>query len=313
MAYIALFDILGFKQTIKDLSLEELKQIMGNEFTEILDVCITYKSHKDKDVDVENSWKEHIKLGNKECSFIRFSDTILFYIEEESLLSFLHILLTSARLVSLMFLNGLPIRGAITKGELYVDDSNSLILGEGLIRALDLEKEQQWAGAIIDSERINIPHDLTDEPSSYGKQWSIIGKSEHLLKYEAPLKNKILSTKKVWCLGWPTLLSKMPESELIECFSSYYPLSDKTIKKNLSPDAKEKLENTLKFFNYFSEWSTAQYKKNELYSGVFNPSFTEYFNITCHVCDNGSIKRDKICSGCGKDWKDWKKFNKSQS
>ncbi len=149
MAYIALFDILGFKQAIDDVSLSELKSLMGDDFTEILNVCVSYKHGKSRNEDIAGSWKKHIELGDKECSFIRFSDTILFYSQEESVYSFFHLVLTSARLVALMLLKGLPVRGAVTKGELYVDDTNSLVLGEGLIRAYELEKEQQWSGALI--------------------------------------------------------------------------------------------------------------------------------------------------------------------
>lgn len=306
MAYIALFDILGFKQTIEDISLSELKDIMGDDFTETLDVCVTYKTGKNKNVDIEGSWKRHIELGNKECSFIRFSDTILFYNQDESIYSFFHVVLTSARLVSLMLLKGLPVRGAITKSELFVDANNSLILGEGLIRAYELEKEQQWSGAIIDPERIYIPNDLYNTKSDNGAEWENIANSKHLFEYAVPLKREGKSNKTVWSLGWPSLLEKMPEEELIECFSNYYPLSEKSEKKSLNNDATEKLTNTVKYFNDHLEWSASQEKK------IFDQKpdiFKGHNHVTCHVCDSGGIRRNHACQGCGKHWKEWLNYD----
>jgi hypothetical protein len=273
---------------------------MGDDLTETLNVCITYKN---KNIDEVNcSFKRHIELGNKECSFIRFSDTILFYNHNESIDSFGHVVLTSARLVALMFLKGLPVRGAITKGELYVDDNYSLILGEGLIRAYELEKEQQWAGAIIDEERIFIPNNLYKTQSNNGILWEILANSRHLFKYMVPLKRKDTSNKMLWCLGWPTLLEDMPEEELVECFSNYYPLSDKSEKKYLNNDATEKLTNTVKYFNVYLEWLASQKKKE---FDIKSDIFTMHNHVTCHICDSGTIRKSKPCHGCGKHWEEW--------
>jgi hypothetical protein len=305
MAYIALFDILGFKRAIDDLSLNELKSLMGDDFTEILSVCVTYTHGENQNADIGGSWKKHIELGDKECSFFRFSDTILFYNQEETIQSFFHVVLTSARLVAFMLLKGLPVRGAITKGELYVDTTNSLVLGEGLIRAYELEKVQQWSGALIDSERIYIPINLHSMVSDNGAEWENIADSLHLFQYLAPFKGGNTLKIKRWCLGWPILLKTMPEPELIECFSSFYPLSDKATEKELNKDAIEKRTNTVDFFKAHLAWSALQ---NEQLSKRKSDIFRGHNHVTCHVCDSGGIRRQHGCPGCGKHWEEWQNY-----
>jgi hypothetical protein len=47
------------------------------------------------------------------------------------------------------FLRKLPIRGAISFGEFYVDTDNSIYFGKALLDAIHLEKNQQWIGCIL--------------------------------------------------------------------------------------------------------------------------------------------------------------------
>lgn len=293
MAYIALFDILGFKNAIIDLDLDELKDIMGNQFTETLDVCVTFNPGN-KNFDHYGTWGKYIELGEKKCAYIRFSDTILIYTQEDND-KFFHLLHSCTRLLSFLLLKGLPVRGGITKGDLFVDEDNSLVIGEGLIRAYEIEKIQQWSGAIIDSERINIPariydeYWISDDYSETTKFWGVVAQTKVLYKYLVPLKGNKFESH--WCLGWPTTLEKMPEEHMVECFSNYHPLTDKSTPKLLDSDAEEKLKNTVLFFNSYKKW------KN---SFEFHKTIPYWSHLTCHACDNGGIYYPKGCPGCGR-------------
>ena len=57
-------------------------------------------------------------------------------------------------LVVSSLLRRLPLRGAISFGEFYVDDRNSIYFGKSLLDAIKLEKQQNWIGCII-SENLN--------------------------------------------------------------------------------------------------------------------------------------------------------------
>ncbi len=45
-------------------------------------------------------------------------------------------------------IRGFPLRGALTWGDLYV--SGSIIVGDPLVRAYNLESRQEWSGVIVD-------------------------------------------------------------------------------------------------------------------------------------------------------------------
>ncbi len=159
----------------------------------------------------------------------------------------------------------------------------------------ELEQKQQWSGAIVDSDRIRIPSKIYDEYwisddySETTKFWGVVAKAKILYKYPVPQKN--VSPAMYWCIGWPSCFITMPEEHMIEYFSNYHPRSENSKPKPFNDDAKEKLENTVKFFNSYKEWSG---------SFEFHRSLHYWFHVTCHVCDNGGIDYPQGCSGCGR-------------
>ena len=44
----------------------------------------------------------------------------------------------------------LPIRGAIAFGDIFLNEKTSIFLGGGYLKAVELEKKQQWIGVSID-------------------------------------------------------------------------------------------------------------------------------------------------------------------
>ena len=255
MAYIALFDILGFKQAVIERSIEELKEILGNEFNEMLNVSVTFKS---PDINISNGsdfFKEHIEAGKKECSFVRFSDTILLYSDETDL-ELGHIIFASNRLIAFMILKGLPVRGALTKGELFVDEDNSLVLGEGLIRAYELEQSQQWSGGIIDPDRISIHENILDRDRSVANIEDVIVETRSVFKYPAPFKTECYIADSVWCFGWPGCFERMPVEHLKDFLYKNDPLTDKAKDKTINSDAKDKFKKTVEYFKAYKKWIT---------------------------------------------------------
>jgi hypothetical protein len=287
MAYIALFDILGFKQTIFDTPLEELKKVLGDEFNELLDMTISFSipdGRKDSNGNIERT-REY-------CSYIRFSDTIIIFSDDETDICLGHILLAARKLIGFMIIKGLPVRGAITKGELYVDTNNSLVLGEGLIRAYELEQIQEWSGAIVDPVRIEVPDDLYEEYRSLPKFWEYIAQTKMLYQYKPPLKTNTCILERVWCIAWP--LENMPINHLAELLTKSNPLTPESTTKELTSDAKIKINNTIDFFDSYKTWyDNLWFQPNMGNAGGW------FQHTTCHVCDQGFIKYPEGCPGCG--------------
>jgi hypothetical protein len=45
----------------------------------------------------------------------------------------------------------MPLRGAITYGEIYLNQTKNITLGKALTNAYELESKQQWIGVVIDN------------------------------------------------------------------------------------------------------------------------------------------------------------------
>lgn len=81
---------------------------------------------------------------------IMFSDSILSYVEAQSRRGMVSLIRETGKLIGTAMANGLMLRGAIVKGELFISEDKSVFLGKSIVRAYNLEQGQKAAGAIVD-------------------------------------------------------------------------------------------------------------------------------------------------------------------
>jgi hypothetical protein len=130
--FIALFDILGYSQWIKEHTIEK--------------VVIDQKNMKRMvTTNVENQMnyalqKEILKVHS-------YADTFLIYTNEISETGFKAIMHACRGMFEASICFALPIRGAVTCGEFYASDD--MITGKPLIEIFGMEKEQDWIGCWI--------------------------------------------------------------------------------------------------------------------------------------------------------------------
>ena len=174
--FLAYFDILGYKNRIKGRNLEQ-------EYQEYL------------------KWIENVK-GKSGCfieevdetkiDFIYFSDTYVFYSNDDSRISFLAI--TSASYYFMLFASiksipYFPMRGAICYGDFKSDRKNNIYVGKALRDAYELENKQEWMGCCLSQECVeqakNYPH------------FKMLENPGIIVKYPVPFKKgKIYSKSK---------------------------------------------------------------------------------------------------------------------
>lgn len=130
--FIALFDILGYSQWIKDYSIEK--------------VVIDHKNIKHMVATNVESFLNHA-LGKEMIKVHSYADTFLIYTNEISETSFKAIMAACGSMFEAAICFALPIRGAITLGEFYT--SEDMIIGEPIIEAFEKEKKQDWIGCWI--------------------------------------------------------------------------------------------------------------------------------------------------------------------
>lgn len=101
---------------------------------------------------VQEEYKKALEKGkrsNIKCKFKFFSDSFIFYTENDSTNSFSCIEGTSALFYRAMFLGRIPMRGCLNWGQFYADEENGIFFGPAQIEAYKLAEEQNWIGFVL--------------------------------------------------------------------------------------------------------------------------------------------------------------------
>jgi hypothetical protein len=88
--------------------------------------------------------------NDRPCIQHPFSDSIILIALGDDDESLLKLLVYTWRLTQLLLAFGMHPRGAITFGEMHVNESESIFLGKALTKAYALEQRQDWIGVALD-------------------------------------------------------------------------------------------------------------------------------------------------------------------
>jgi hypothetical protein len=174
LSYVALLDVLGFKDMVQDSDLRELAVVLR-----------------------EIGAAEHYP----DVKSIQFSDSILLYTEGVEDTKLRQIVGHATYLILESLDRKIGLRGGITRGKFLHD--GTVFLGPAMVRAYELEQMQDWIGGIIDPElasdekTVRVLNDLED--------------MGFLVRYEAPIKGG--SVGQLRCLDWPTIDDHCPVVE----------------------------------------------------------------------------------------------------
>ena len=131
--WIAYFDVLGFSYLVESFDVEFIRK----KFKEAL---------------------KHSEQFNAICKFKFFSDTFIFYTENDSLDSFLKIRDVTMFFFSVMFteynIPHFPMRGCLNVGQLYSNENDGIFFGQALIDAYHIAEWQNWIGFVLSKKAI---------------------------------------------------------------------------------------------------------------------------------------------------------------
>jgi len=138
--YVAFFDIMGFKELVERNShnfiVEKLRDL--RKTISILENLHAFKTFL-KDVEVIES------------KSISFSDSIMIFSKDDTLESLNKIIIDSSVFLYLAIEIGIPIKGALSYGEITLDFENTLFFGRPIIDAYLLHDELYLYSAIMDN------------------------------------------------------------------------------------------------------------------------------------------------------------------
>jgi len=140
---VAFLDVLGFRSRVRSYALAQLVE----DYRKLL-----------RDIEWNQSFPIfRLPAGGVEhwtTRVIVLSDSILLWslIKPEAIKA---LLTSSSRILGHAAEIGWPLRGVVTAGECVFDEANGVFIGEALVRAVELEKEQEWVGCGIDARALD--------------------------------------------------------------------------------------------------------------------------------------------------------------
>ena len=146
MRTVGFLDILGFNNLIDQTSLDVLAKRYENIVTQeraFVDLDRSLRGH------VPTLFPNHGNNRSSLCTQHIFSDSVILVATEDTETACLALLLRTWRLSQLFLAAGLPLRGAIEYGEVYVNSISSIFLGKALSTAYRTESQQDWVGICI--------------------------------------------------------------------------------------------------------------------------------------------------------------------
>ncbi|WP_293887852.1 MULTISPECIES: hypothetical protein [unclassified Sphingobacterium] len=226
--FVAFFDILGFKNLVEKNSHEDLIKIYNDA------LCDTVNKIREIGIEHHNYDKTAVESLESISQFI-ISDSIILIQNEFNHRGLFFLILQSRVLLRMGINEGIPLRGAISLGEISVlENLGTTIVGRGLTNAYQMESIQNWSGAIIDPNCFKIhPNDISFI--------NILTKSDKplLIEYDVPLK--AFYEDNFFAINW------VDKSDSIDDIRNAFYSHKKEIE---SPKQEEIINNTLQFAKY---------------------------------------------------------------
>lgn len=131
---IAFLDILAFKTIQENFPLERV----GNIYGEAIEHAKQY-------------FAECCPVGHglATCKVHIFSDSIIIYSSDDSFDNGYAVIRMAQKILQMLIVRQLPVRGAITFGEVYIDEERGIRVGEPFTKAYILEQQQEWIGVLV--------------------------------------------------------------------------------------------------------------------------------------------------------------------
>jgi len=241
--FIAYFDYLGFKDFIMRNDLDYQKQVMRFIYR---DIELALSKRKTKD----GRSGRIADLSDLKISCVNFSDTVVFWTNDNSLASLVDLLETSYIFNWQQNLFTFPVRGALFYGEIFHSNFRersafeglynvNSVYGKGIVDAYLKAETLDWAGTAIDKDVVDFlkdeKADLTMTLDRFAKEYSIPYKEGRTLQEYAL---RIVEG------GLNSVAFENLKNSITRNFQEH----NKDVNH---PSAKRKLENTIKYLSTF--------------------------------------------------------------
>ena len=231
--YFAFLDILGFTEFEKnyDFYIEHYCKYLDT----IKNICKVIECDP------------NLKILNSKLSIKISSDSIILFTHENKLESLAKLIYSTYLFLFNSLYKSLPLRGTIYNGDLFICKKSielleiDTIIGKDLLKAMKLEKSQEWSGCVIHNNCITSKNDINELKKIF--KAINLNYNDYLLEYDVPFKK---GKKKCYVVNW---IQKEFEYQIRN--DDIIQKSFKNLNKFLfNHDIIDKLDNTIEFTNY---------------------------------------------------------------
>lgn len=130
-AWVGVFDILGFKNMIRQTDQEFPRHHLTSKLDDLFDVL------------------DHDVMRHGQLEYMVFSDTIVIFAPNLEASSYGWFLLQCTHLIERSLAIRLPVRGAISVGTAFTSSSPPMIIGPSFLEAHEYCEDQNWIGLLL--------------------------------------------------------------------------------------------------------------------------------------------------------------------
>lgn len=239
--YVAFLDVLGFRELVKNNTHQELVEI----YKRLVNFQVEFYEHYHREIEKQKTEKFGEYFKPTGLRLVNISDSILLWTKDSKENSLLELANAVKFLMSTSISIGIPLRGAIVKGDIEIleKEKSMSIIGIGLVNAYEAEGKQNWAGCSISHGIFTYLWSVKnvileqESPHRFEKLDSLF------VETDIPFKDK---KRKGYVINWAKNL-ELSEDQIRDSFSKY------NKRKNESPEIASKvdmiIQNTIDFYN----------------------------------------------------------------
>jgi hypothetical protein len=230
---IAFFDILGSKAMIQNKNGAQGRDWLFAQYQNLTKNLLGFNQY------------EFILKNPKArplCQPFIISDTIILCSPDDSPKDFIRVIECARFILQHCSIIGLPVRGSIAYGQLNIDNSLNVVVGEALIDAYELEQKQNWLGAVLHENAIYFLEQIYQSSPAMSKESFDNYFRALFLKYPVPLKNQVghsqeQYTKELYAIN---MLHNFHPNKAIEEFAWFH-------NRDNDSSIQLKIDNTIRF------------------------------------------------------------------
>lgn len=242
--YFAFLDILGFRELVRNNNhsvLIELYKRIVNYQVEFYSKYSAEKAESEKKRLREYYDPTGLRLVN-------ISDSIMLWTDNSKLSSLYEIVSAVKMIMSISMSAGIPLRGAIVKGdvEIFENEQSLSMVGRGLVDAYEMESIQQWSGCVIEESIFKWLNSINRVVANKKTNISLEKADWLVRRHSVPFKKgKEEFTRDLFAVNWAEG-SNQTEEDIRNSFSMHNKRAKEN--KNVTESIERKIENTLEFW-----------------------------------------------------------------